>query len=163
MYLKRVGMAAALLMMAAPVSAHEPAPKAAQANTLSTTARGAAAAVDAFHAALNRGDTRTAAALIADDALIFESGGAERTKAEYAEHHLPADAEFSRGVNSVITRRTERSDRGLAWVASEGRATGTYKGRPIDLLTTETMILRRSNAGWKIIHIHWSSAAKRKD
>lgn len=57
--------------------------------------REAAAVVDAFHAALRRGDTRAAAALLSDDALIFETGGAERSKAEYAAHHLPADAEFS--------------------------------------------------------------------
>jgi hypothetical protein len=93
--------------------------------------------------------------------LIFEAGGAERTKAEYAAHHLPADAEFSRLISSIMTRRAGRSDGALAWVASEGRTTGLYKGKALDLLTTETVILRRAGRVWKIIHIHWSSAAKR--
>lgn len=156
-----LGSFAALLVLAAPLSAHEKAPKAAAVGALSVSARGAAATVDAFHAALDRGDTRTAASLLADDALIFESGGAERSKAEYAGHHLTADAEYSRAVSSVVTRRAGSSIGGIAWVASEGRTTGTYKGKALDLLTTETMVLRRIGSTWKITHIHWSSAARR--
>jgi ketosteroid isomerase-like protein len=152
---------AALLCLAAPLSAHERAPRAAKATALSPAARGAAATVDAFHEALRRGDTRTAAALLTDDALIFEAGGAERTKAEYAAHHLPAYAEFSRSVSSAVTRRAGRSDGAMAWIATEGRTTGTYKGKALDVLTTETMILRRAGGSWKITHIHWSSTAKR--
>ena len=162
MHLNRVGMVVALLVVAAPLSAHEPAQKATQANTLSASARGAAETVDAFHAALHRGDTRAAAALLAEDALIFESGGVERSKAEYAGHHLPADAEFSRLVSSVVNRRAGNSNGTLAWIASEGRTTGAYKGKLLDLLTTETMLLRRTNSGWKIVHIHWSSAENRR-
>ncbi len=161
MRLTGLGLLAALLVSAAPLSAHERHPKAAGVSGLSVSARGAAAAVDAFHAALDRGDTRAAASLLADDALIFESGGAERSKAEYAGHHLTADAEFSRAVSSVVTRRAGSSIGGIAWIASEGRTTGTYKGKALDLITTETMILRRIGSVWKITHIHWSSAAKR--
>ena len=121
----------------------------------------AEAVVDAFHSALAKGDTKVAAALLVEDALIFEEGGAERSKAEYAAHHLPADAVFSQAVKSSTTRRSSDAADGTAWVATEGRTKGTYKGRPIDQLTTETMVLRRTSAGWKIAHIHWSSAAAR--
>ncbi len=52
-------------------------------NIMSQTLRGKAAGagqvVDAFHAALRAGDTAKAAALLADDALIFEAGYAERS------------------------------------------------------------------------------------
>jgi ketosteroid isomerase-like protein len=149
----------AVLMMTSPLIAHE---KASAKNTVAVSAErhGASAAVDAFHAALRRADTKAAAVLLADDVLIFESGGVERTKAEYAAHHLPADAEFSRSVSALVTRRTVHSDGSLAWVASEGRTTGTYKGKRLDLLTTETMILRHVGGAWRIIHVHWSSATK---
>jgi ketosteroid isomerase-like protein len=119
----------------------------------------AEAVVDAFHAALSRGDTGAAAALLADDALIFEEGGAERSKAEYSAHHLPADAAFSKAVSSRVTRRLGGAAGGVAWVASEGRTSGTWAGKPIERLTTETMLLRRIDEKWKIVHIHWSSAA----
>jgi ketosteroid isomerase-like protein len=153
----RFGMLAALAVLAAPLSAAPPA-KAAHTEKLDAATRGAAATVDAFHGALRRGDTRAAAALLAKDALIFEAGGVERSKAEYEAHHLPADAEFSRTVSSAVTRRAGRSDGALAWIASEGRTTGTYRGRTLDVQTTETMILRRAGGVWKIVHIHWSSS-----
>jgi ketosteroid isomerase-like protein len=160
MVLTRVGLAV-LLISAAPLTAHERAATTAVPAALSPSARAAAATVDAFHAALHRGNTGAAAALLAEDALIFESGGVERTKAEYAAHHLPADAGFSRSVSSVVTRRVGRAEDAIAWIASEGRTSGTYKGKALDLLTTETMVLRRTGGTWKIVHIHWSSTAKR--
>ncbi|HEY6662635.1 MAG TPA: nuclear transport factor 2 family protein [Sphingomicrobium sp.] len=116
------------------------------------------AVVDAFHAALAKGDTAGAAALLADDALIFEEGGAERSKAEYAARHLPADAEFSKAVRAAMTRRASQSAGGMAWVASEGRVSGVFHGKAIDRVTTETMILHRTSRGWRIMHVHWSSA-----
>lgn len=138
------------------LAAREPIPN----HALPPAAAGAAATVDAFHAALRRGDAGVAAALLADDALIFEAGGVEHGKAEYAAHHLPADAEFSRSVASLVTRRAGDSHGNWAWVASEGRTTGTYQGKPIDQATTETMLLRRDGEAWKIVHIHWSSARR---
>jgi ketosteroid isomerase-like protein len=150
-----------VIAFAVALSAHGTVSNAAASGALSASARDAAATVDAFHAALHRGDARAAATLLADDALIFEAGHAERTKREYTEHHLPADAEFSRSVSSTATRRAGRSDGALAWIATEGRTTGTYKGRAVDELTTETMILHRTGRTWRIIHIHWSSAARR--
>lgn len=152
---------AILLSCAAPATAHGPDAKTPAAATLAPSARSAAAIVDSFHAALRRGDTRAAAAMLANDVLIFEGGGVERSRAEYESHHLGADAEFSKAVPSVLTRRSGEAKGALAWIASEGRTTGTYKGKPVDRLTAETMVLRRAGGTWKIVHIHWSSAAAR--
>jgi ketosteroid isomerase-like protein len=126
--------------------------------TLAVAVRPAAGAVDAFHAALRRGDTAAALGFLADDALVFEEGGVERSKAEYAAQHLAADAAFSQAVPGVVTRRTGRADGKTAWIASEGRSTGSFRGREFDRATVETMILRRTGSGWKIVHIHWSSS-----
>jgi ketosteroid isomerase-like protein len=162
MHLTKVALACLAVSMAVspPLLAHHPATTGASPATLAPSARGAAAVVDAFHAALRRGDTNAAAALLADDALIFESGGAERTKAEYAGHHLPADAAFSQVVGLTVSRRAGNANGAMAWIATEGRLSGSYKGKAIDLPTTETMLLRRSGNGWKIVHIHWSSGGE---
>ena len=56
-----------------------------------------AATVDRFHAALSAGDSTGALALLADDAVILESGGVE-TRDEYRSHHLPADIAFAQAV-----------------------------------------------------------------
>jgi ketosteroid isomerase-like protein len=140
--------------------AHEPAGKAAPtAASLSPAAAEAARAVDAFHGALSKGDTRAALALLADDVLIFEGGGVERSKAEYASHHLAADAAFTQAVPGRTTRRAGAAVGDVAWIASEGRTTGRYKDKAVDRVTAETIILRRAGSGWLITHVHWSSAA----
>lgn len=149
----------ALLMIPAGAAAQPPAiAQPAAVPVIDEASKSAAAAVDSFHAALARGDTSAALALLADDALIFESGEAERSKAEYAGHHLGADAAFSKAVPARLTGRTARADGGLAWVASERRVKGTYNGKAMDRQMTETMVLRRVPAGWQITHIHWSSS-----
>ena len=158
----RGALVAALVALASPTVAHGPAAKSALvATAVASQARGAAASVDAFHAALRRGDTVAAAALLAEDVLIFESGRVERSKAEYQSHHLGADAEFAKAVPSTLTRRAGEATGTMAWIASESRTSGTYEGKPINLATTETMVLRRSGKGWRIVQIHWSSAKSR--
>jgi ketosteroid isomerase-like protein len=155
----RAAWAAALLAPAPQVAAQPPATAAAFGAPLPATAQPAAAAVDAFHAALRRGDARSALALVADDAIVFEEGRAERSKAEYAARHAEADAAFSKAVSSVRSRRTGHSAGDLAWIASESRTRGRFNGQDVDRIMVETMVLRRDPRGaWKIVHIHWSSA-----
>jgi ketosteroid isomerase-like protein len=149
---------AAALAPAVPAAAMEAPPAAALAEDVSPGARDAAVTIDAFHAALRRGDTEGAVALVADDALIFEEGRAERSKAEYAARHLAADAAFSKAVPGVVTRRRGAAAGDMAWIATEGRTKGRYRGTEVDRVTAETMVLRRAEGAWKIVHIHWSSA-----
>ena len=126
---------------------------------LSAEAASAAAVVDAFHTALGAGDTDAALALLSPDVVILEEGGAERSRDEYAGHHLPADAAFAGATDAEVTRRAGAVAGDVAWIISEGRTTGTYNGRAVDRLTTETMVLVRHADNWMIHHIHWSSRA----
>lgn len=124
-----------------------------------TAAAAAAETVDAFHAALKRGDTDAALALLAPGVMIYEEGGAERSRDEYASHHLGADAAFAAASEASVTRRSGVAEGDVAWVMSEGRTTGQFNGRAVDRLTVETMVLVRRAEGWRILHIHWSSRA----
>lgn len=151
----------AALAIAVPVTAHQSKPTANAPGALAPAAWAAAAVVDAFHAALAGVDNGRAAALLADDALIYESGGAERSKAEYASHHLAADAAFTKAVRRTVIRRTGHANDEFAWVATESTSSGTYKNRAIKSNSTETMVLRRTGADWRIVHIHWSSGSSR--
>lgn len=128
-------------------------------DALAPAAQAAAATVDQFHTALKQGDTNSAAALLTEDAVVFEAGGVERGKAEYAAQHLAADAAFAKAVPTVLTRRTGDTVGALAWIATEGRTSGTYNGKAVNRITAETMVLRKVGSSWKIVHIHWSSAA----
>lgn len=147
------------LALAAPVAAQAPARQPGSGSKVLAEAQGPERIVDAFHAALASGDASAALALLADDAIIYESGGVERGKAEYASHHLAADAAFAKAVPSRVLRRVGGSDGAAAWILSEGRTTGQYRDRAVDRTTTETALLRRVNGTWRITHFHWSSAA----
>lgn len=122
---------------------------------LPTTAVGT---IDAFHAALKRGDTKTALMFLSEDALIFESGAVESSRAEYESHHLKSDAEFSAATSRtrVSERVTQVGD--MASVMRVELIKGSFRGRPINSRSVETMTLRQKDAGWRIVHIHWSSA-----
>lgn len=124
-------------------------------------ADGPAAVVDRFHAALAKGDFATVEALLDPEVLVLESGGAERSAAEYLAHHAKADADFLRGARQQRTRRSARVEGGLAWIGSEGTLSKTHDGKALELVTSETMVLKKGEEGWKVVHIHWSSRARK--
>ncbi|MDB4879664.1 MAG: hypothetical protein JWL60_1110 [Gemmatimonadetes bacterium] len=121
---------------------------------------GAVATVARFHAALERGDSTAALALLAPGATILESGGAESV-AEYRGHHLPADIEFARAIPSArsVTRVVLRGD--VAWVAGTSTTEGTFRGKPVKSAGAELMVLTHGAEGWRIAAIHWSSRNRR--
>jgi len=152
-------LAAVVLVAASAAQAHEPAKTAAPSSQVSPSARAARQAVEGFHAALAAGETQRALDYLAPDVLIVEEGGAERSRAEYASHHLAADAAFTHAVPSTPLASTGEAIGDLAYMVTESRMTGTYNGKPVDRLSAESMMLRNGPAGWKIVHIHWSSRA----
>ena len=160
--MQRQILASLLLSIAgAPALALPPAEGPVQATDLDAAVREPAAIVDSFHAALKRGNVQAALSHLHDDAIVYETGGAERGKAEYAAHHAASDAAFAKSVQSQVVRRAGRAVGDTAWILTEGRTKGTFKQRPIDTKTVETMILQRTEGAWRIVHIHWSSGAVR--
>jgi ketosteroid isomerase-like protein len=125
-------------------------------------AQAAAATVDRFFAALSAGDLGAAAAELDPEVIILESGGAEYSAAEYLGGHAKHDAEFLGTAQQKPGRRTARASGDLAWVASESELQAQDDGRPVTILSTETMVLRATDAGWKIVHIHWSSRTRKQ-
>jgi ketosteroid isomerase-like protein len=125
---------------------------------IDATTKPAIDVVEGFHNALATADTKQAMAHLADDVLIYEGGAAETSKAEYASHHLEADIAFLKGVKQSVSARSAQMVDDVAWVTNQGETKGTYKDKAIDSDSTETMVLRRSDGQWKIVHIHWSSA-----
>ena len=119
-----------------------------------------AAVVVRHHAALASGDSTAALALLADDAVILESGGIE-TRIEYRSHHLQADVAFARAVKTERSpiRVVVRGD--VAWASSTSVSQGEFRGRAINSVGAELMVLVRDSGGWKISAIHWSSRSRR--
>ena len=99
----------------------------------------------------------TVIAALAPGVLIFESGGAERSRAEYESHHMKSDMAFLKQMQRSVTRRNETVQGDTAWIVTESRIHGRYKDSDIDLMSIETAVLERDMDGWKIVHLHWSS------
>jgi len=124
-------------------------------------ARDAVAAVERFSAALSAGRLEAAGAELDTKVLILESGGAERSAAEYLGGHAKSDAAFLKGVHVQLMHRTARVAGDLVWVASESELHLSKDGNPVTMLSTETMLVQRTGTAWKIVHIHWSSRTKK--
>lgn len=122
----------------------------------------AVAAIPAkFHAALAAGDSTAALALLADDAVILESGGVE-TRAEYRSHHLQSDIRYEQAVKIDRGPIQVRISGDVAWTAATSTAQGEMNGRQVNSRSAELMVLVRTpGGGWKISAIHWSSAQRR--
>lgn len=113
--------------------------------------------VAAFHAALAAGNTAQASALLAPGVQIYEGGQVERSRAEYAAHHLAADAAFAGATSTTVLRQSERAGAEVAIVMRETETVGRFKGAAVHVLGAETVTLEKTAGGWLINHIHWSS------
>ena len=112
--------------------------------------------VTAYHRALANADTSTAVELLAPEAIILESGGSE-TRAEYLSHHLPADMAFAAAIAPERTLMQINVQGALAYAASTSTTRGSFRGRDVDSLGAELVVLEKLNGSWKISAIHWSS------
>lgn len=117
----------------------------------------AAKAVSLFHQSLRSGDNKTARALLADDVIIFEGGGVERSAEEYANHHMLSDMKYLAAVESKQLEHRVFTNGDMAYSISRSKTTGTYKDKKVDYTGMESMTLTNTDSGWKITHIHWSN------
>lgn len=124
-------------------------------------AQAAVLVVDNFGKALGAVDFKTVENLLDPNVIILESGSAERSREEYMGEHAIADASFLGNAQVTLQRRTARVEGSISWVASESAIRASEDGKPMTLLSTETMVLHKRADGWKIIHIHWSSRRKK--
>ena len=114
-----------------------------------------AAAAKEFQTAMDTGDAPTVMRYLADDALMME-GGTIENRMQYETDHLPADLEFAKGMTAkrMPVKQTVRGD--VAWVRTSTEFRGTFEGKPLALLSLETMVMTREPEGWKIRALHWS-------
>lgn len=113
------------------------------------------AVVHAYHSSLAAADSAGALALLLPDVVIYESGHAE-TLAEYRSGHLRSDIRFAAATQRVIQAEAVSVWGDVALYTGRARTTGRWRDRDVDSAGTETMVLVRTPAGWRIRHIHWS-------
>lgn len=158
-----VVLLASFLALPSLAAAHDPKEHATtEPAVVDTAAQPAIAVVEQFSKSLQTADFKRVGELLAEDALILESGGAERSRAEYLGHHAISDAMFLKGAHVQLKQRVARVEGSFAWVGTESELHATKDGKALTLLSTETMVLKKMGADWRIVHIHWSSRPKRE-
>jgi ketosteroid isomerase-like protein len=111
------------------------------------------AAIESFYAAMKKGDSTAAMAMIAPDAAFVESGRRE-TRQQYEESHLPADIDFEKDNTGTRGPWTIHVNGDTAW----GIASTTYDGATPPFVSTQLAVVTRGDDGkWLIRSIHWSS------
>ncbi len=117
--------------------------------------------VDAFSAAVKAVKLDAAEKLLDPQVLILESGGSERSRDEYMGGHAIADAAFLQNAQQQLRYRQAQAEGNFAWVATESTLNKMENDKKSVLLSTETMLLKKTAQGWRIVHIHWSSRPKK--
>ncbi|MFC4933006.1 YybH family protein [Massilia sp. GCM10023247] len=113
--------------------------------------------VNAFHAALARGDQAGALAFLSPQVAIYEAGHVERSRDEYAGHHLGGDIAFAKSSTRKVLKQAERIEGNMALVMEETETTGSANGKPVHAFGTGTTVLEKKGDDWSIVHVHWSS------
>jgi ketosteroid isomerase-like protein len=113
--------------------------------------------VNAFMAALAGGQLEAARQYMTPDAIVMANGTVLGYRDAYIDKSAKADAAALATLQRELLHREVTAGTAFGWVLSEKRLTaaGAPQGAPSELVT-ETMLLARTDAGWKITHIHWS-------
>ncbi|AOE49854.1 YybH family protein [Kangiella sediminilitoris] len=109
-----------------------------------------------FHAALQNSDVETIKTILAEDVLIFEGSGAERSLEEYASHHMKSDMKFLASIDSKLIERNIMINGDIAISSSRSKLTGSFKGKELNKVSIETLVLKKVRSAWKVIRVHWS-------
>jgi ketosteroid isomerase-like protein len=115
------------------------------------------AVVERFGKALESGDRAAVLDCLAPEVVIYEHGGAELSRDEYASHHLDGDLAYLAEIDVRVVDRKVLGGADRAIVLTRTEASGQYKGKPVASRGTETLVLERRGERWLIVHVHWSS------
>lgn len=159
MHLRRIALLALAWLGAAPVLVQAQSVPATPPAASADPARDVAmikSIVNDFHRALEENYRQGVLSLLEDRVIIFEGGFIDAGRIQYDEQHLGEDLAYSTTMRYQLIHREAYVSGDLGYVISQGRSVGRFEGRQLQYNGTETMILRRGPAGWKIAHIHWS-------
>ena len=147
-----------LILLSVSVFSHEnEAKKEANSTMFSGLETPAGKTVLAFHKALETGDAQTARSLLADDVLILEGKGVERSAKEYASHHMLSDMKYLKAMAIESIEHHVKQYDVIATSISRSSVKGTYKDKSVNRVGNETITLEKQDDKWKIKHIHWSN------
>jgi ketosteroid isomerase-like protein len=113
--------------------------------------------VKQFHHALQTGNEAIVRQSLAENVQIYEGGKVERSLADYASHHMHADMAYLNGLTITLKEHQVTITGDIAISTAISHTRGEFKGKSVDSITMETLVLvKLVDGSWKITHVHWS-------
>jgi ketosteroid isomerase-like protein len=144
-------------------SVAEPVVGSAQASTpgpilsIAPAAADAVQTVNSFMTALIKGDMTAAGQYLDPGVIVVANGVIYGSREQYLSVAARGDGAFLRAAQRQLLRRWATGGGNFATVISEKVLRVARGERVAPRLNSETMLLAHTDAGWKIVHIHWSS------
>jgi len=125
--------------------------------SIAPEANAAVQVVDGFMAKLSSGDLAFAEKFLEPGVVVISNGIIYGSRSDYLNGPAKTDALYLQKSRRQLLRRQARAGASFAWVISEKALSPQAPGKSATQLISETMLLVKTPAGWKITHIHWSS------
>jgi len=122
----------------------------------SPAANEAVQVVNTFMASLASGQLDAARQLMTPDAVVIANGQVLGNRDAYIDGPAKGDSAALRTAQRELLRRDAQAGPNVGWVLSEKRLRTSTAAQAPSEVVTETMLLAKTPAGWKITHIHWS-------
>ena len=114
--------------------------------------------MSAFDEAFVAKDLTRLAVLYHPDVTIFEGGGTNHGWADYRDHHLGPELQGFADLHFSHTNvRVHLLSPDTAYVTSEYALKARVKDRDVETGGLETLVLVKSDGGWRIRHSHTSA------
>ena len=113
--------------------------------------------IKSFHQAIRSGDVAAVKAALHPNVLIFEGKGIERSRDEYANHHMKSDIKFLSGMTATSLEQHVVVNGDMAFSMAKTHQKGSYNNKDYDFVSGESLSLAKVNGQWLITHIHWSN------
>jgi ketosteroid isomerase-like protein len=115
-------------------------------------------ALQAYDQAVAKKDVETVRQLLAPDLLVYEHSVRNDGAQDAFENHLKPEILDTEGLQLSFSDLRVTTSSGLALVTRQYRVKGRSEGKAFDSTGNETLVWKRMDGQWKIIHIHYSHA-----
>jgi ketosteroid isomerase-like protein len=116
------------------------------------------ASLEKYDRAVQTKDVETVKSLLASDVLLYEHSVRNDGLQDVFENHLKPEILESQDLRLDFSDVRVTSGADLALVTRQYRIRGKLGGKLIDATGNETMVWRKIEGNWKIVHIHYSHA-----
>lgn len=113
--------------------------------------------ISKFHKAIKLGQKKKAKLLLDANVMIFKNGIIEKSADQYEKNMMVDDMKYFAKLKTEVLAHSVNIIGDMAYSTSHIKSTGQVYGSYINSENLESMVLKKFNNKWKIVHIHRSN------